>query len=162
MKTLIIYSTKHGTAEKAASILKSKLSGEVHLVNIMNNHATALESYDTIILGGSIYVGKIQKKLSNFINSNLPLLLEKRIGLFICAAEKDEPLKEKELIAAFPPTLFDHAIAKEVFGFELNMDKLNFFEKLIMSKVKGVKTSIFELSEEKIYAFAEGIVKINA
>ena len=56
MKTLIIYSTKHGTAEKAASILKSKLSGEVHLVNIMNNHATALESYDTIILGGSIYV----------------------------------------------------------------------------------------------------------
>lgn len=118
---------------------------------------TSVEGYDNIILGGSIYIGKIQKKLTSFINTNLPLLLEKKIGLFICAAEKDEVLKEKELITAFPPAIFDHAIAKEVFGFELDMDKLNFFEKLIMSKVKGLKTSIYELSEEKIYEFAESM-----
>jgi len=79
--------------------------------------------------------------------------------LFICAAEKDESLNEKELIAAFPPILFDHAIAKEVFGFELDMDKLSFLEKLVMSKVKGLKTSIHELSEEKVYSFAENMVE---
>ena len=159
MKTLIIYSTKHGTTEKAVNILKSKLTGEVHIVNIMLKPVTALKEYDNIILGGSIYVGKIQKKLSSLINTNLPLLLEKRIGLFLCAAEKDEALKEKEFKLAFPPTLFDQAIAKEVFGFELDMNKLSFFEKLIMSKVKGLKTSIYELSEEKIHAFAKSMAE---
>ena len=161
MKTLIIYSTKHGTAEKAANILKSKLTGEVHIVNIMLEPVTALQEYDNIILGGSIYIGKIQKKLSSFVNTNLSLLLEKRIGLFICAAEEDEALKEKELMVAFPTTLFDHAIAKEVFGYQLDMDKLNFFEKLIMSKVKGLKTSIHKISEEKICNFAENMVGVN-
>lgn len=160
MKTLIIYSTKHGTAEKAVNILKSKLKGEVHTVNIMLEPVTAVEEYDNIILGGSIYIGKIQKKLSTFVNTNLPLLLEKKIGLFICAGEEDEALKEKEFIIAFPPTLFDHAIAKEVFGFEFDMAKLNFLEKLAMSKVKGFKTSTYKLSEEKIYSFAENMVRV--
>ena len=41
------------------------------------------------------------------------------------------------------------------------MNKLNFFEKFIMSKAKGVKTSILELSEQKIYTFAQGILCIN-
>jgi len=123
--------------------------------------ATKLEEYDNIILGGSIYISKIQKKLSTFILSNLTLLLKKRIGLFICAGEKDEALVGKELIFAFPPTLYDHAIVKEVFGFELDMNKLNFFEKFIMSKVKGVKTSIHELSEAKIDAFAKNIDMVN-
>ena len=159
MNTLIVYSTKHGTAEKAANILKSKITGDVNVVNIMLEPATNLEKYDNIILGGSIYIGKVQKKLSAFVTANLPTLLEKRIGLFICAGEKDESLKEKELISAFPPVIFEHAIIKEVFGFEIDIIKLNFFEKLVMSKVKGVKTSVHELSEEKIYAFAEKIIK---
>ena len=161
MKTLIIYSTKHGTAEKAANILKSKLIGEVHTVNIMQEPVTSIEDYDTIILGGSIYIGKIQKKLSSFVNINLPLLIERKTGLFICAGEEDEVLKEKEFVLAFPPALFDHAIGKEVFGFEFDMNKLSFFEKLIMGKVKGIKTSINKLSEEKIYAFAEIMVRDN-
>jgi len=159
MNTLIVYSTKHGTAEKAADILKSKITGDVHLVNIMFEPSTDLEKYDNIILGGSMYIGRVQKKLSAFVTSNLPTLLKKRIGLFICAGEKDESLKEKELISAFPPVLFEHAIVKDVFGFEIDITKLNFFEKLVMSKVKGVKTSVHELSEEKISAFAEKIIK---
>jgi len=161
MKTLIVYSTKHGSAEKAANILKTKLKGEVHIVNVTLKPAGELEGYDNVIIGGSIYIGKIQKKLSNFIDTNLPLLLEKKIGLFICAGEKDEVLKEKELVSSFPPSLFKHAIVKEVFGFEIDMDKLNFFEKFIMSKVKGVKTSVHELSEEKIHTFSDNINKAN-
>jgi len=154
MNTLIVYSSKHGTAQKSANILKSKIAGNVDLVNIMHGPAQDLDQYDTIILGGSIYIGKVQKKLTAFIASNLSTLLKKRIGLFLCAGEKDETLKEKELTSAFPPVLFEHAIVKDVLGFKLDMDKLNFLEKFIMSKVKGSKTSVYELSEEKICAFA--------
>ncbi|WP_312884215.1 flavodoxin domain-containing protein [Clostridium psychrophilum] len=156
-----MYSTKHGATKKAAEMLKTKLAGDVNIVNIMLKPALQLEEYDNIILGGSIYIGKIQKKLSSFIGENLPLLLEKRIGLFICAAEKDETLVGNELKSAFTQVIFDHAIVKEVFGFELDMDKLGFFEKFIMSKVKGVKTSIHELSEPKIDIFAKNIIKAN-
>lgn len=161
MNTLIVYSSKHGTAEKAANILKSKIAGDVDVVNIMLEPSTNLEKYDNIILGGSIYMGRVQKKLSAFVTQSLSTLLEKQIGLFICAGEKDEALKEKELIVAFPPVIFEHAIVKEVFGFEIDINKLNFFEKFIMSKVKGVTTSVYELSEEKINAFAEKIVGAN-
>ena len=160
MKTLIVYSSKHGTTEKAANILKSKITGEVDVVNIMLIAPTSLEKYDTIILGGSIYIGKVQKKLTDFITKSLPTLLEKRIGLFLCAGETDETLKEKELISAFPPVLFEHALVKDIFGFEIDISKLNFFEKFIMSKVKKVKTSVSELSEEKIYTFAEKIIRV--
>ncbi|MBU3112473.1 flavodoxin domain-containing protein [Clostridium lacusfryxellense] len=159
MKTLIVYSSKHGTAEKSANILKSKLTGDVDVVNIMLFPPTNLDKYDNIILGGSIYIGKVQKKLIDFITESLSTLLEKRIGLFLCAGEKDETLKTKELISAFPPVLFEHALVKDIFGFEIDINKLNFFEKFIMSKVKGVKTSVYELSEEKIYAFAERLKK---
>ena len=61
MKTLIVYSSKHGTAEKSANILKSKLTGDVDVVNIMLFAPTNLDKYDNIILGGSIYIGKVQK-----------------------------------------------------------------------------------------------------
>lgn len=34
MKTMIVYATKHGFAEKCSKLLKDKLSGEVITVNI--------------------------------------------------------------------------------------------------------------------------------
>jgi len=40
------------------------------------------------------------------------------------------------------------------------MEKLNFLEKLAMSKVKGFKTSMYKLSEEKIYSFAEKMGRV--
>ena len=42
-----------------------------------------------------------------------------------------------------------------------SVNKLNFFEKFIMCKVKGVTTGVYELSEEKINAFAKKIVRVN-
>lgn len=153
MKTLIAYTTKHGTVEKAAHILKSKLPGEVHLVNLMKENAPELQEYDTVILGGSIYIGKIQGKLQSFVSINLPILLEKKIGLFICAGEKDKLVKDEELEKSFPQELFKHAIVKEIFGFEINLEALNSFERFLIKKIKGVKETTYNLSEEIIFDF---------
>lgn len=150
MKSIIIYSTKYGSAEKAARKIKEKLEGEVILVNIMKENISSIEEYDNVILGGSIYVGKIQKKLKEYINKNLAALMKKRIGLFICAAEKDANKKEKELQAAFPADLYNKAISREILGYEIYYDKLNFFEKKIMNSIMGVKTNVSELCEESI------------
>ncbi|WP_141430796.1 flavodoxin domain-containing protein [Bacillus sp. 03113] len=154
MKTIIIYATKYGSVEKAAQILKSKMGGRVDLFNIMKESIPSLEKYDRVILGGSIYVGKIQKKLSNYTVKNLSTLLTKNIGLFICAGEKDSDVREKELIEAYPDELYQHATTKEIFGFEINYEKLNFLEKLVM-RSKGVKKSVSKIAEDKIEVFAK-------
>lgn len=155
MKTLIIYATKYGCTKKAAELLKSKLGGEVKIINIMNEEIKAFDYYDTVILGGSIYVGKIQKQLINFITQNLPLLLNKKIGLFICAGETNKEIMEKEFKTAFPIDLSNKAVVKGVFGYEIYYEKLNFIEKFMMKKIKGVEGSEYKLSEEKIKNFAE-------
>ena len=36
MKTLIAYSTKHGCTEKCANKLKTRLTGEIELLNLKN------------------------------------------------------------------------------------------------------------------------------
>lgn len=156
MKTLIIYTTKYGTVEKAANILRSKMNGEVTLVNLNQDMVPDLDDFDTVILGGSIYIGRIQKALTNYMKANLSSLLQKRIGLFICAGEK-EPVLSRELEAAFPPELLKHATSQGKFGFEFNFDKLKIIDKILISKVKGVKKSISELDAEAIEKFAKAI-----
>ncbi len=156
MKTIIVYTTKYGSVKKAAEILSSKLSGEVLQKNLTKEKAPDLKEFDNVILGGSIYIGKIQKTLTRYINANLPVLLQKNIGLFICAGEP-EPVRTRELEDSFPPELFNHAKAKEVFGHEFNYEKLNFLDKFIMRTVKKVTTSSSDLSEEKIENFANAI-----
>ncbi|GLC31603.1 flavodoxin domain-containing protein [Clostridium omnivorum] len=157
MKSIIIYSTKHGTTEKAARILSAKLPGEVVLKNIMKENVSSLEEYDNVILGGSIYIGKVQKNLTEYMQKNLKELLSKRVSLFLCAGETNEELAAKQIKGAFPEELYKAAICKDSFGFEFNFDKLNFFEKLIMKKVKGVKESYYELKEDSIDRFAKVI-----
>lgn len=156
MKSLIIYATKYGCTEKAANMVKEKLAGEVSLINIAKEKAPNLDIYDNVILGGSIYVGKIQKTLTNYITLNLPYLLHKRVGLFICAGQP-EPVCTKELEEAFPVELFNHAAAKGVFGYEYRFDKLKWLDKLMVRKVAGVTESKYELSEQIIEDFAKAV-----
>lgn len=125
------------------------------LINLNNEKAPNLNDYDTVVLGGSFYIGRIQKALTNYMKANLSLLLQKRIGLFICAGEP-EPLRSQELEAAFPAELFQHATAKDKFGYEFNFDKLKILDKILIS-VKGIKKSISELDEEAIEKFAQAM-----
>jgi menaquinone-dependent protoporphyrinogen oxidase len=155
LKTIILFATKYGSVENALAILRPKLIGDVRQVNIMKENAPSLNEYDQVIIGGSIYVGKIQKKLSKFVDKNLPLLLTKRVGLFICAGEKKAEVREKELVDAFPNELFKHAVCKGIFGYEIHYEKLNFLEKKMVAAVLGHKEGCSELSVGKIERFAE-------
>lgn len=157
MKSIIIYATKHGSAEKAAKMLKEKLKGEVILINIMKEEVPPLEEYDNVILGGSIYMGKIEKELSGYIKGNLSKLVVKRIGLFICGALKDTKKLAKELDETFPEELVNIASAKGVFGYEFNFEKLSFWEKKLTSAIMGIKSSVSNLSKEAICDFANAI-----
>lgn len=157
MKNIIIYTTKYGCTEKASNILKSKMGGETLLVNAMKEKVPSLDEYDNVILGGSIYIGKIQKELTSYITGNLPSLLKKRIGLFICAGAPDENARIKELETVFPKELYTHAVCKELLGFEMCFEKLKFLDRTMSRMLKGNTENSYELSEEKIESFAKAM-----
>lgn len=155
MSTLIIYASKHGATEKVVSRLKEKIGGNIQSFNVKKESIPPLESYEAVILGGSIYVGKVQKELTEYINGHLNELLTKRVGIFLCAGHPDEQQLAKELRESFPEALSNHALVKEIVGYEFDFSKMNMLEKFAVKKIQGIKESQFALSEEKIDRFVE-------
>nr|WP_242847760.1 flavodoxin domain-containing protein [Fervidicella metallireducens] len=78
MKILIAYGTKYGCCEKCAKILSEKLNGTVDLFNLKKDENINLNEYDLVIVGGSIYAGKIRNEVMNFCRSNLDILKHKK------------------------------------------------------------------------------------
>lgn len=157
MKGIIIYATKHGCTEKAAKLLQSKLPAGTKTVNLEKGEAPDLSLYDTVILGGSIYAGKIQKSLSAYMQKNCEALQKRRLGLFLCAGEEDPAGIQKLLASSFPEELRKKAVMLDSFGGDLYWDKLDFMTKMILRIVVGVKEGYSRLSEAKIEKMAKAI-----
>ena len=137
MKNLII----------CADLLKSKLHGDVQVINITDKNALLkldLSAFDKIIIGGSIHAGKVQSQLVRFCKTNLNQLQQKKIGFFLCTME--HPVKAEH---------YHH----ENFPGELIFGKMNFFEKFILQKIAKTKQDIFRIDTNHIDQFAE---KMNA
>lgn len=81
MKTLIIYGSNHGCAKKCAELLEENLKGEVDIVDIRKDITLDLNNYDKVVIGGSIYMGKIQKEIEEVCESYCDNLKEKKIRI---------------------------------------------------------------------------------
>lgn len=138
MKVLIIYSTKYGTSEKCAKLLKDKLNGEVELINISKNSEVDLSKCDKIIIGGPIYMGTMQNKITEFCNANIETLKNKKVALFACSMFGGEK-GEENMKNNFSNELKNIVVSMKLFGGELNIDKMKFIDKVITKMVKKVE-----------------------
>lgn len=163
MNTLIIYATKHGTTGACAKKLSEKLKGKVDLHNLRIGSIPDLAKYDKVIIGGSIYAGRIQKEVSEFSQKNLNELKGKKIGLFICCMI--EKSAEMQLNASFPKELLDSAVAKESFGGELKFSDMSFGEKVITKMVakmlskSGDSSGEIDMKKDKSMICEESITR---
>ena len=157
MKTLIAYTTKYGSVEKSANMLKNLLNDHVTIKNVRDEKVKTLELYDTVILGGSIYMGKIQPELTNFINSNMSLLLDKNIAIFVNAGETDPVKKDKQFENAFPEKIFKHAFSRHILGDEVDFKKISLLEKTMLYLIKKTKESYSNLDINEINKMANEI-----
>jgi menaquinone-dependent protoporphyrinogen oxidase len=71
MKTLIAYSTTLGCTEQCASKLKEDLGPDVDMYRITRRRKINFEQYQTVIIGGSIHEGMIQRAVRKFCEDNL-------------------------------------------------------------------------------------------
>lgn len=149
MKTAIVYTSKHGTTRKVAEEIASLLSpNEATLIIAGQKEGTDLDSYDNIIIGGSIHAGTISKALRKFLKSNRNTLLQKQLGLFLCCMFEEEA--EEQMQRAFPEELRDHAKTCHWVGGEFLFEEMNFIEKTMTRKITGVTESISKLKHDKI------------
>lgn len=154
-KTLIAYSTTLGCTEQCASKLKEDIGEDVDMIRISRRRRYNLQQYNTIIIGGSIHEGMIQRSVYKFCESNLEELLKKSVGLFVCCMDADA--NEKELIQrAFPDTLVKHALASGFFGGELNIKKMNLLQKIMTRKAARLQKEP-DIDFQKILDFARSL-----
>jgi len=156
MKTAVIYASTHGTTEKVATMIREQLgTATTDLFDLKNKPDIDLNLYDTIVIGGSVHAGNIQAKVKKFCNNNANVLLTKRLGLFLCGMNVPEYQKQFEKV--FDSALREHASASCVAGGEFLFEKMNFFQKAIITKISGVKSSVYQVNEKKVRAFAEAL-----
>ena len=158
MKTLVVYRTHHGTTEYVAKIIKERLNGHVETVDLKVNPYPPLEEFSTIIVGGSIHAGQIQGSIKKFCAKNEEVLKSKKLGLFLCYMEEGE-IAEKQFNEAFPEGLREKSSSKGLLGGQFLIEKMNFFEKMIVKKVARIEKSISKVHEPAIEKF---VAELNA
>lgn len=153
-KVLIVYASSRGTTTKAVQLLNEELDGAITIFQLKNNSQINASSYDAIILGSSIHAGQVQAKMKKFIAANKQILLNKRLGLFLCCMEQGV-IAEEQFNHAFPEELRQHSIANGLFGGELIFANMNFFERFIIKKKAGTSEDMTTFDPEKVRAFAQ-------
>lgn len=157
MKTLIAYTTKHGSTKKCGKLLNERLKTKGKLIDIKKDKAK-IKEYDVILLGFSIYAGRAQKEMINFINSNEKVLKNKEIGLFICCSDEEKSIEfMKENL---PNWIYEKAFIKKYLGHEIHFNKMNFLERNIYKVVAKSKESYSDIKDENIKVLANEVNKL--
>jgi menaquinone-dependent protoporphyrinogen oxidase len=156
MKTAILFSSKHGTTAKVATILAEKLGDEnINLINLKTETNPNLDTYDAVILGTAIYAGNPIKNIKSFAIKNLDKLKSKKVGLFTCGMDPGKEKQEEQMKASFPESLLLQAKTKQYLGGEFIFEDMNFFERFIIKKISKAEKSISLIHHENIKKFVD-------
>jgi menaquinone-dependent protoporphyrinogen oxidase len=153
MKTAIVYMSKHGTTEKVVKVILEHIKSQnTEVFNLRNDEKPDLGKYDLVIIGGSIHAGMVQKKVKQFYANYSNILLNKKVGLFLCCMEIGQKANE-QFNNAFPEELRQHAFYTGLMGGECLTDKMNFFERTLVKLVVGGPEKYPKLNQNEINTF---------
>lgn len=139
MKIVIAYSTKSGTVRECAEKLAKKLApNEVALADL-NLTPPDITEFDIVIIGGYVRMGKISKKMTQFVDENKSVLGETMHAFFLCCGlpESTEYYFEKSI----PRELLNSSISNMCFGGDLRVNKQKgldkFIAKMILKEIRN-------------------------
>lgn len=159
MNIAIIYTSKHGTTEKVAQMIAGNLAEHpLSLINLKRNANPDLTDFDLLILGCGIYAGNPSGSFRKFCNNNINILLNKKLGLFICGMESDSTKQQQEIMNAYPASLLQHADAKVFVGGEFLFEQMNFMEKTIIKRIAKTDKSISAIKDSEIKGFVDQLI----
>ena len=93
-RVLICYGTRYGStgeiAEKIGEILSNR-GATVEVVNLKKEKVKDLDTYDLIIVGSGIQIGRWTKEPLKFLKKNRDLLSRKKVALFVSCMSATKP-----------------------------------------------------------------------
>lgn len=144
--------SRHGSTEKLARHLATSLGGDIQVFNLAQDTHPDIKDFDGVIIGGSIHYGSIQKEIQLFYKRNLPELLKKKLGLFVCCLLTTRNSDQFE--RAFPLVLRAHCRAAAAFEGDLIYNKLNVLERIIFNPQKEER-DVIAINESALKAFTD-------
>ena len=145
MKILILYATKNGATRECAEMLVEMLEKRHTVTVISANEATTLpspEGFDVAVIGSSVRMGAINKKIKKYLKTNLQALSEIHTAFFLCCGFADN---FEEYIDMHVPKKLKLSLGTHYFGGEMKPEKLRGIDKLI---IKMVRSSIHDKNFE--------------
>ena len=94
MKALIAYRSKYGAAAMCAEKVAERLSAECEIADLKRDNPNPAR-YDFVIIGGSVYAGRIQREVLSFCEKYRSILEGKTVGLYICCLYKDDKAQKQ-------------------------------------------------------------------
>ncbi len=163
MKVLVAYASKRGaTAEIAEKIGEVLRQTDCHVDVLPVNRVDDLMSYKAVVLGSAAYIGLWRKEMVTFLKGNEDKLSKMPVWIFSSGPTGTGdpidllqgwcyPTAQKPLVESI--NLCDITC----FHGKVDMDSMNFFEKMI---VKKVKAPIGDFRDwESITSWAKNIAK---
>ena len=143
MKALIIYSTRGGVSRQCAEILSSRLMPAIDTdVFDINAAPPSPEKFDVIVIGGSIRMGTLNRKLKRYITEYMDILSKKQTAIFLCCGLTES---FDDYVSVNIPKSLNASLGVFCFGGELKPDKLRGFDKLaVWAMRQSVKNEDFE------------------
>jgi len=154
MKTIIIYTTKHGATGEIAQKIADKIGGAL-IHNLGDGAAPSLAEFDCVIIGSSLYAGGINRQMKAFLKQNSNVLQEKKTGLFVSGLEPSEEKKYFE--SNFPTDILKSAKATSFLGGIFDPQKASAMERMMLKAVAKLSDYTNTIDDEKIKEFAETI-----
>lgn len=138
-RILIVYGSTYGYTKECVMALQNQLEGQVDLLNVMdhkdvsNVNAPVLDSYDAVVIGASVYMGQIQKKVKAYCEQHKEVLARKKVALFLACGSEEH--FNSQLESNFSSEFLQSLIAKVYVGGVLRKERMNFAHKLITNVI---------------------------
>jgi menaquinone-dependent protoporphyrinogen oxidase len=160
---LVAYASKYGATAEIARRIGDTLAEEGVQVKVLPaEKAPDLAQFGAVVLGSAVYAGQWRKEAADFLQANEATLKEMPVWLFSSGPTGEGDPVEAMKGWRFPETLqplADRIGPRKIAFFmgELDMEKLNLAEKLI---VKAMKAPTGDFRDwESISAWAKGIAR---
>jgi menaquinone-dependent protoporphyrinogen oxidase len=164
-QVLVAYATKYGaTGEIAEKIGQTLHQAGLRAEVLPAENVSDLTSYDAVVLGSAVYIGKWRKEAVNFLQANEDALAELPVWLFSSGpAGEGDPVellngwRFPEAQQPIADRIQPHDIA--VFHGSVDVEKLNFIEK---GMIKTVNSPVGDFRDwDAITSWAASIAKFH-
>ena len=152
MKTIIYYASKHGATKEIAGRLAGLLENAT-IVNLCDPSIPSPEEAERVIVGGSVYIGKLRKEMKGFLIQHQTALVQRPLGLFLLGL--DEKLSCDALQKEAPPELITAARRVDWLGGVINPANCSLLERIVLRLVTGKSGKVDTVEQARLEAFAD-------